>query len=66
MLLVIHLVNVAGTSLGQQFRLAFPLYLGALLTLPLLALPSRVDRVDRVDEEAVLVPDDGANEDLDG
>lgn len=35
-LLAIHLVNVAGTSLNHEFRLAFPLYVGGLMCLPLL------------------------------
>lgn len=36
-LLLAHVANVAATSPAQEFRYAYPLYLMALLTLPLLA-----------------------------
>ena len=38
-LMVIHLANVFMTSLNQEFRFAFPLYLMALLSLPLVLAP---------------------------
>jgi hypothetical protein len=34
-LLGIHLLNVAGTSLNHEFRLVFPLYVTAIMSLPL-------------------------------
>jgi hypothetical protein len=34
-LLGIHLLNVAATSLNHEFRLAFPLYVTAIMSLPL-------------------------------
>jgi hypothetical protein len=40
-----HLVNVAATSLNQEFRLAFPLYLAGLLSLPLLWFVRYPDRL---------------------
>lgn len=38
-LMAIHLLNVFMTSLNQEFRFAFPLYLMALLSLPLVLAP---------------------------
>jgi uncharacterized membrane protein YhaH (DUF805 family) len=35
-LLAIHLINVAATSLNHEFRLAFPLYVAGIMSLPLL------------------------------
>ena len=34
-LFAIHLLNVAGTSLNHEYRLAFPLYVAGLMSLPL-------------------------------
>lgn len=48
-LLGIHLLNVAATSINQEFRLAFPLYVAGILSLPLLwfvRFPLQLTRAD--------------------
>ncbi len=52
-LLGIHLLNVAATSLNHEFRLAFPLYVAGLLSLPLLWFarhPEQLAQPDRLVE----------------
>jgi hypothetical protein len=52
-LLAIHLVNVAATSLNHEFRLAFPLYVAGLLSLPLLWFARHPDRLAQADGPVV-------------
>ncbi len=57
-LLAIHLVNVAATSLNHEFRLAFPLYIGGILSLPLLWFVRHPDRLAIVSAGRAFPDDD--------
>ncbi len=59
-LLGIHLLNVAATSLNHEFRLAFPLYVAGILSLPLLWFVRHPDRLTMVSARRALPDDDVA------
>lgn len=60
-LLGAHLINVAATSLNHEFRLAFPLYVAGLMSLPMLwfaAEPARLAAGSVVVNRRALADDD--------